>query len=108
MGWLKREHSSKEDDFHRELQFHVESRAKELIDRGVPASEARRRAIIELGGEEQIAQQLREVHTIAVIDTLRANLRLGLRFMRRSPGFAAAVILTLALGIGANSADDGS
>ncbi len=104
MGWLKREHSSKEDDFHRELQFHVESRAKELIDRGVPASEARRRAIIELGGEEQIAQQLREVHTIAVIDTLRANLRSGLRFMRRSPGFAAAVILTLALGIGANSA----
>ena len=74
MGWLRRRHSSQEEDFHRELQFHIESRAQELVDQGVVPSEARRRAAIELGGEEQVAQQLREVHSAAVVDLFRSNL----------------------------------
>ena len=106
MKWLSRLFSSRrdEEDFERELQFHVEKRMQELTDAGLTQEEARRRASIELGGKEQIAQQLREVHTVALFDTVRANLRSGVRLIRKAPGFAITVIVTLALGIGANSA----
>ena len=68
------------------------------------ADEAQRLALLEFGGREQIKQELREVHTSRFLESLSFNLRAALRFMRRSPSFSAAVILTLALGIGANSA----
>ena len=67
-------------------------------------AEARRRALLEFGGQEQAKQQVREVHVSAVAEAMRANLRAAWRFIRRSPSFAAALVLTLALGIGANSA----
>ena len=63
-----------------------------------------RRALLEFGGQEQVKQQVREVHVSVLVEGLRANLRAAWRFIRRSPSFAAAVVLTLALGIGANSA----
>src|SRR5262249_44871647 len=79
-----------------------------LIDKniasGMSRDEARRQAILEFGGKEQVAEQLREVHEIPVIEILGRNLKFALRLMVKSPLFSAAIILTLALGIGANSA----
>ena len=96
--------NKREQEFDRELQFHLEERTRELMAEGLSQQEAHRRAQVELGGKEQTAQQLREVHTFAVVETIASNLRSGFRLIRRAPGFSLTVILTLALGIGANSA----
>ena len=94
----------KEQEFDRELQFHIDQFERDLVAQGVAPEEAHRRARIEFGGKEQAAQQLREVHSSQWFEFAKANLKSGLRLIRKSPGFALAVILTLALGIGANSA----
>ncbi len=91
-------------DFDREMQFHLDSMIAAHIASGVPPAEARRRALIEFGGREQVTQQLREVHTSAWFEALRFQLRSAARFVRHSPSLAFAVVVTLALGIGANSA----
>ncbi len=106
MHWRKPFSASRphEQEFDHELQFHIDELARELQAQGVSLEEAHRRARIEFGGKEQAAQQLREVHSIALFEAIRANLKSGLRLIRKSPVFSIAVILTLALGIGANSA----
>ena len=96
--------SSRDPEFDREIAFHIDQLTQAGIAQGLSPQEARRRAILEFGGREQIKQQVREVHTSRLLETLLFNLRAALRFLRRSPSFSAAVILTLALGIGANSA----
>jgi predicted permease len=88
----------------REISFHLDALTEANIAKGMTPSEARRQAVIVFGGQEQIKQQVREVYVSMFVETLRANLRAATRFLRRSPSFALAVILTLALGIGANSA----
>ncbi len=60
--------------------------------------------MLEFGGREQLKEELRDVHRIATLENTIANIKSGIRLMRKSPSFSAAVILTLALGIGANSA----
>lgn len=87
-----------------ELRFHVEEVTEANINAGMPAEEARRQALLEFGGREQIKEELREVHRIGPIESMMSDFKAALRFIRRSPGFSAAMILTLALGIGANSA----
>lgn len=106
MRWRKSSSASHalEQEFDRELQFHIDELTRELQARGVPPEEAHRRATIEFGGKEQAAQQLREVHSSAMFEAMRANFKSGLRLIRKSPAFSIAVIITLALGIGANSA----
>jgi len=91
-------------DFDREIAFHIDQLTTDGIAGGLSPQEARRRAILEFGGREQVKQQVREVHTSHLLETMLFNCRAALRFLRRSPSFSAAVILTLALGIGANSA----
>ncbi|MGC2617474.1 MAG: ABC transporter permease [Acidobacteriaceae bacterium] len=91
-------------EFDREISFHIDQLTEAGIAQGLARAEARRRAILEFGGREQVTQELREVHTSALLESLLFNLRAAMRFLRRSPSFAAAVILTLGLGIGANSA----
>ena len=95
---------SRETELDRELRFHIEEMTEAHIAAGLAPEEARRQAMIEFGGREQIKEDLRDVHRIAIMDRTLANLRAGFRFMRKSPTFAITVILTLALGIGANSA----
>jgi putative ABC transport system permease protein len=91
-------------EFDREIAFHIEQLTQDGIAQGLTPAEASRRAILEFGGREQVTQKMREVHTSALVESIAFNLRAAMRFLRRSPSFAAAVILTLGLGIGANSA----
>jgi putative ABC transport system permease protein len=106
MHWLKSlfGRERREREFDRELQFHIEAVTRDYEAQGMTPEEAHRRAMLEFGGKEQTAQTLRDVHVIGMVERARANFKAGFRLMRRAPGFSAAVILTLALGIGANSA----
>jgi predicted permease len=87
-----------------EVRFHVEELTDANIATGMSPEEARRRAVLEFGGGEQIKEELRDVHRVRVIESAIANLKSAFRFIRKSPSFSAVIIATLALGIGANSA----
>jgi putative ABC transport system permease protein len=87
-----------------ELRFHIEELTQANIAAGLAPDEARRRAVLEFGGREQIKEELRDVHRVDVIESTVANLKSAVRFVRKSPSFSITVIVTLALGIGANSA----
>src|SRR5207247_10074888 len=87
-----------------ELHFHREEQTEANISAGLTPEEARRRVVLEFGGREQIKEELRDVHRVSIIESTLANLKSAFRFIRKSPSFSITVILTLALGIGANSA----
>src|SRR6266403_1228012 len=87
-----------------ELRFHIEKLANDNVAAGMTPEEARRQAALEFGGREQIKEEVRDVYRIRLLDATLANLKSAFRFIRKSPTFSATVILTLALGIGANSA----
>src|SRR6266704_1003963 len=87
-----------------ELRFHIEELTEANIAAGLTPEEARRRAVLEFGGREQIKEELRDVHRISIVESTLANLKSAFRFIRKAPSFSIIVIVTLALGIGANSA----
>jgi len=91
-------------DLDREVHSHLEMLIEEKMRAGMPAAEARRAARIELGGVEQVKEQVRDSRTGAFLDSLVQDLRFAIRSLRRTAGLTAFVAITLALGIGMTSA----
>ncbi len=107
MSWLSsfRDRSRRrEAQLDGELRFHLQELIESKVAAGLPPEEARREALIEFGPGAQVAEECRDVHRSAIVDSTISNFKSALRFMRKSPAFSATVIVTLALGIGANSA----
>ncbi|HKV26387.1 MAG TPA: ABC transporter permease [Candidatus Acidoferrum sp.] len=106
MSWWKSQFGKRPTDpqMNSELRFHIEELTDENIAKGMTPEEARRRAVLEFGGHEQVKEDVREVYRIRILDAAVLNVRAAFRFLRKSPTFSLTVILSLGLTIGANSA----
>src|SRR5262245_16512851 len=99
-SWRRR----KEQDLDRELQYHIDRRIDDLTRSGLAENEAQREASLEFGGIRQVKEEVRDAWKARLLWDLIEDLRYGSRVLLKNPGFATVAIVSLALGIGANSA----
>src|SRR6185436_14203083 len=96
--------SAVEHDLDEELRFHLDHQVAAYEKAGLDRAEALRRARLEFGGLDQVKEEYRDALGVRLLDTIRRDLRLAVRALRATPVVSAVAVLSLALGIGANTA----